>query len=91
MIYLPAGVRHLEQGKYTWNKQTSDKSFSNEYVDEIFFFPPPFLLTTKQTDAFNGLSMVGHLKLAYLDLKNQSFNSFVFRGLRNVQVRVLAL
>lgn len=36
-------------------------------------------------DAFNGLSMVGHLKLAHLDL--QSLNSFVFRGLRHVQVR----
>ncbi|KAI9563289.1 hypothetical protein GHT06_010747 [Daphnia sinensis] len=48
MIYLPAGVRHLEQ------------------------------------DAFNGLSMIGHLKLAHLDL--QSLNSFVFRGLRHVQL-----
>lgn len=28
--------------------------------------------------------MVGHLKLAHLDL--QSLNSFVFRGLRHVQV-----
>lgn len=37
-------------------------------------------------DAFNGLSMIGHLKLAHLDL--QSLNSFVFRGLRHVQVTI---
>lgn len=41
------------------------------------------------TDAFNGLSMVGHLKLAHLDL--QSLNSFVFRGLRHVQVSTISL
>ena len=35
-------------------------------------------------DAFNGLSMIGHLKLAHLDL--EALNSFVFRGLRHVQV-----
>ena len=33
--------------------------------------------------------MVGHLKLAHLDL--QSLNSFVFRGLRHVQVRRIYL
>ncbi|KAK4025872.1 hypothetical protein OUZ56_014913 [Daphnia magna] len=37
-----------------------------------------------EQDAFNGLSMIGHLKLAHLDL--QSLNSFVFRGLRHVQL-----
>ena len=70
MIYLPAGVRHLEQGKHT----SKD--------DEFIFFSIKHLMMI--ADAFNGLSMVGHLKLAHLDL--QSLNRNVFRGLRHVQV-----
>lgn len=48
---------------------------------QLFAFGPSLYL-----DAFNGLSIVGHLKLAHLDL--QSLNSFAFRGLRHVQVSI---
>ena len=85
-IYPPASA--------TWNKVNNNAHW---FVPLNFFWadrkrmlsdfclfslwPTNFLISP---DAFNGLSMVGHLKLAHLDL--QSLNSFVFRGLRHVQV-----
>ena len=54
-------------------------------LSDVQFLYLPAGIKQLHADAFNGLTNVGHLKLAHLDL--QTLNNYVFRGLRNVDVR----
>ena len=56
----------------------------NEGLSDVQMIFLPAGIRYVEADAFNGLSMIGHLKLAHLDV--QALDSFVFRGLKHVQV-----
>lgn len=60
------------------------KFFFHQGLSDVQMIFLPAGIRYLEADAFNGLSMIGHLKLAHLDV--QGLDSFVFRGLNHVQV-----